>query len=101
MFEKLSSLTFGILFLRFSLVRGAGLLHINNIGQLTKALNGAATASTAVFITVTIQSVGNGVGRISMGITDHLRIKRGWFYINGLVLMAVAQVLAATIFEDG
>lgn len=71
------------------------------VGQLTKAINHGEDASNAIFITVTIQSVGNGVGRIVMGVTDKFHIKRGWWYVAGALLMALAHLLAALIFEEG
>lgn len=99
--EKVVSGTFWLIFIIFFLGAGAGLLHINNFGQLMKALNGGADAADAILICVTIQSVFNAVGRISIGVTDLVKIRRGWFLFAGMVLMAFAHLLSAFVFTEG
>jgi sugar phosphate permease len=87
--------SFWLSFIALILGAGGGLMFINNVGNLIKSLNGGVERHDLTLECVSVLSVFNGLGRISMGLTDYTKINRIVFYVFALVLMSLAHLFCA------
>jgi len=74
---------FGVMFL----VGGPGYVCINNTGAIVQSLNGGVADRQFTFWCILTLSAGNGLGRMLMGVSDVIPIRRGWFAVMSASLM--------------
>ena len=68
---------FGVMFL----VGGCGYMTINNTGAIVQSLNGGVADRQFTSWCILALSLGNGLGRLVMGVSDLVPIRRGWFTV--------------------
>ena len=74
---------FGLMFL----VGGCGYITINNTGAIVASLNDGVADPGFTFACILTLSLGNGLGRLLMGFSDFVPIRRGWFAVMSASLM--------------
>lgn len=87
--------SFWVLFVCFTLGAGGGLMMINNVSHIAKSVNGGEEDPDAIVLLVLVLSLFNGAGRILMGLTDYLPLRRGLGFTAALLVMAGAQLYCA------
>mmetsp|Transcript_7201 Transcript_7201/g.13657 ORF Transcript_7201/g.13657 Transcript_7201/m.13657 type:complete len:509 (+) Transcript_7201:69-1595(+) len=82
-------LAFSVLFL----LSGSGLMFINNIGSMSKAIRSEGQSSHKETVAM-LFSLMNCLGRVGTGVTsDRLPIRKGWFLVVQGLLMLVMYAL--------
>lgn len=89
--------SFWAMFVCFILGTGGGLMVINNIGNISKSLNGGIEDPDSIVLLVLTLSLCNGAGRILMGLSDYLPIPRAGCFTLALGVMCIAQLSSAFI----
>eukprot|EP01083_Nonionella_stella_P191163 707727_1 len=97
---KIVSVTFWLIFMCFFVGIGAGLMHSNNLGQLTKALNGGNEAKDQTLLNVSLFSFASAGGRILMTASDLFNVRRGWWLSGSIGFMAVSHLLVPICLDE-
>ena len=76
---------------------GTGYAVINNSGSVVQSLNGGVIDSAFTFSCILVLSVGNALGRLSVGLSDGAAFRRGWFGVACAVLMCAVYAWNAFV----
>jgi hypothetical protein len=89
-----------ILFSLLLFMSGAGLVEINNIGNIVQSLNGGAVDHDYSTKLLTVFSVCNIVGRLIMLSSDFIKIRRGYWLLLSCLFMCIGHTLNAEILSS-
>jgi hypothetical protein len=95
---------FWIIFIAFMFGSGNGLMYTTNLGNLSQSIDNRESSKEEIqkftVQCIIIYSIANGLGRIVMGFSDYLPLKRSYFLAISLACMTISQILCAFLIKN-
>ena len=90
--------TYWIMMIVFILVAGSGSVQINNTGHIVQSLNGGVQDGNLTTMLILLLSLSNASGRLLMGLSDVVPIRKGWWLVGVCAFMALTHLANAWLF---